>query len=160
MDYSPREKWLAGAFVTLLPIAIGATWQVATGVTKSQIETLQNRIAYLDAENKKTDQSKEQKQILPLSPTNAGPAAKRIVDKQDALDIAFKKPRDGDSVDERVDIEFRVVGRIPDGYRPVVLVMNPQENYWSLGPTNGRINNATIGLKDESGLDFDTDVKI
>jgi len=37
MDFLVRE--VAGrALVTLLPIAVAATWQVATGVTKSQIE--------------------------------------------------------------------------------------------------------------------------
>ena len=151
-----RSAWFWSVLVTIVLALTSAAWLVATAVTKSQIETLQSRITYLEGENHRLSTAMSQKQVTPASAP-----AKQVGATPESLNVEFKRPRNGDSLESPIEIEFSTIGNIPDGYLPVVVVKDPRGRYWSFGPAgNGRMSGVTLGVEGEQHDDFEIGVLI
>lgn len=70
------------------------------------------------------------------------------------LMIEFVRPRQGDYVPQFADVEYRVDGSIPAGYREVLLVEDLLGQYWSWGTLTGRQRRVQIGEAEDSGKQF------
>lgn len=68
--------------------------------------------------------------------------------------IEFVRPRQGDRVPQFADVEYRVNGSIPHGYREVLLVQDPLGQYWSWGTPIGRQRRVQIGVAEDRGRQF------
>lgn len=110
----------------------------------------------------------------PLQPRDAPPSETRGLENispsaggmesqgsQSIVDITFIRPRHREAVPSPVNVEYRVEGRIPQGYHPVLLVRDPLGQYWSWGasPSHRHIG-VQIGVVEDSGKDFEIGVLV
>jgi hypothetical protein len=74
--------------------------------------------------------------------------------------IEFIRPQQGDYVSQHTDVEYRINGSIPQGYREVLLVQNPLGQYWSWGATIDHRQAIQLSVVEDRGRRFNIVVLI
>lgn len=114
---------------------------------ESELRALQSQATQLEQRVRELQEEVNRSRATSLPPPGEGSEAH--------LTVSFVAPSDNSTVDQFVDVEFTLTGRLPAGYSPTVVVRDSLGQYWSWGPApSGRMPRVQIGLAADTGQRF------
>jgi len=135
------RPWLTFVF-SLVAACIAATFQLTTLLYENRL-----------------------KAIEPVAPKETGAESPVQTDPgRDPLGIAeirFESPAPRAHVSQLIDVKYSVSGKIPPGYRALLVTQDPLGQYWSWGSSPAGVHRRVqMGVAEDVGLEFNIFVLI
>ena len=153
----PLVQLLIGVFA-LLTATAGATYAITRVAMDAYIDSLQLQTALLDTRVRELQaELQRRQQSLAAADSRLVPATPATV--TDKFAIVFKTPMAESEVPQFADVEYEVLGRIPEGYTPVLFVKDVVSQYWPWGSSfTGYHPRVQFGVATDTGRHFEIGV--
>lgn len=148
---------LLGAVFALLATTAGATYAITTLATQAHVNALQLQIALLDTRVREL-QAELQRRQQSLATTDVRLAPAPAIGPENYA-VVFKTPLAESEVAQFADVEYSVLGKVPDGYTPVLFIKDTVSQYWPYGSSlTGVHPRVQFGVATDSGRHFEIGV--
>ena len=142
-SFEKKVKWWF--LIGLIPLVIGATFCLTKLSYDNLISSYQLKISMMD---------RQLNEYSNLQQNNYNKEQTSIDSVESNIDIEFINPKNNSRINQFTDIQYRIHGKIPNNYRPVLLIRDPLGQYWSWG-TAKEFKSVQIGQNTDVGRQFE-----